>query len=94
MALRFKILILLLGIGISFVVAGAYLKSRHDASELMFHCMGVNNKDIIPYPGGCLTPIDLKDGVLTFINVSGMKERYVVIRLRDGTFKYAKVGNV
>lgn len=94
MTLKLKILIFIFGLGFACVVTGACLKALHSADELMTHCIGVNNGEILPYPEGCLKPISLKDGVFIFLNTNGIKEQYVIIRLRDGTFRYTKIGNV
>ncbi|AEV89688.1 hypothetical protein OBP_251 [Pseudomonas phage OBP] len=90
---KLRVLILLLGLGVTFVVLGKTIKRHYTDAQLMQHCINVNKGDILPYPEGCMKPIRIKNDIFEFINVNGQKEMYVVIKMRDSTFRYAKVRN-
>lgn len=57
---------------------------------LLDHCVRINGGEL-PYPNGCVKPIDLKKDIFSFYDADGKVIEYVVVYTRDGDFHYYKV---
>ena len=84
-------LLFLLGFGA--ITVACFAKTHFSARDLIVHCTNINKGDILPFPKGCATPVEIVDNVFTFVNAQGVLETYVIVTKRDGTFQYYEVNH-
>lgn len=90
---RVRMLTVIISLTLACVLAIILIITRPSSMDLLEHCKNINQGNNVPYPDGCMQPIDFYDGIFIFINTNGEIETYIVITKRDGTFLYYSINH-